>query len=123
MEFDLETDRDGRPREEGLRMETIESRLGEPLLMLSLCEYLLDLRERTEDRRSNCSCSEMREGPEGRGGRGAVGGPVGGGFEPAEEGVGGMWEGGAGKEERMRGTGVRLEGRGVGVAAGVGGKG
>lgn len=50
--------------------------------MLSLCEYLLDLRARfaAEDRRRTCSCSEIGEGPEGRGGRGAVGGPVGGGF-------------------------------------------
>ena len=68
-EFDLEMD-------EGLREETIESRLGEPL------EYLLDLRDLTEDKISNCSCSDMRDGREGRGGRGREGGPVGGGFGP-----------------------------------------
>ena len=66
-----------REMEEGLREETIESRLGEPL------ENLLELRERTEDKISNCSCSEMRDGPEGRGGRGADGGPVGGGLQGA----------------------------------------
>ena len=43
---------------------------------------ILDLRERfaSEDKRNNCSCSDIRDGPEGRGGRGADGGPVGGGF-------------------------------------------
>jgi hypothetical protein len=72
-EFDLEMD-------EGLRKETIESRVGEPL------EYLLDLRDLTEDKISNCSCSDMRDGREGRGGRGREGGPVGGGLD----GPGGM---------------------------------
>lgn len=69
-EFGLEMD-------EGLREERVESRLGE------VVEYLLDLCDRTEDKMKSCSCSEIRDGPEGRGGRGRDGGPVGGGFDGA----------------------------------------
>lgn len=60
----------------------------------------------------SASCSESGEGP-GTGGRGEAGGRDGGGF-PGPYGTPslleeGMWVGGAGKEERRRGTGVFVE--------------
>ena len=72
-----------------------------------LSEYLLDRLERLdkEERRSSCSCSEILDGP-GTGGRGADGGPVGGGFGVV--GVGGMCVGGAGKDSMRMGTGGRF---------------
>jgi len=49
---------------------------------------VLDLR--SEDKSSSCPWSEIRDGPEGRGGRGLDGGPVGGGFEFEGGGGGGL---------------------------------
>lgn len=74
-------------------------------------EYLLDRCERLAVRRRSCSCSDIRDGP-GTGGSGRVGGPVGGGLaaELGVVGVGGMWDGGAGKDSRSRGTGARCFG-------------
>ena len=74
-----------------------------------LSEYLLDRLERldAEARSSSCSCSEILDGP-GTGGRGADGGPVGGGFKLGVVGVGGMWVGGAGKDSIRMGTGGRF---------------
>lgn len=91
-EFDLEVDEE----------LCVESRLGE-----AFSEYLLEPRERfaTEVKINSCSCSEIRDGAEGRGGRGVDGGPVGGGLVDGD----GMCEGGAGNEERIRGTGARFE--------------
>ena len=68
---------------------------------------MLDRLERLdkEERRSSCSCSEILDGP-GTGGRGADGGPVGGGFGVV--GVGGMCVGGAGKDSMRMGTGGRF---------------
>ena len=71
-----------------------------------------------DDSNRCCSSSEMREGP-GTGGSGVEGGPVGGGLAKppglgACVGVGGMCDGGAGKDSRRRGTGAR-RGRGVAI--------
>ncbi len=72
-----------------------------------------------DDSNKCCSSSEMREGP-GTGGRGVEGGPVGGGLAKPPGlcawvvGVGGMCDGGAGKDSRRRGTGAR-RGRGVAI--------
>lgn len=76
-------------------------------------EMRLDRWECDESSRC-CSSSEMREGP-GTGGSGVDGGPVGGGLKAGLwVGVGGMWDGGAGKDSRRRGTGWR-RGRGVAI--------
>jgi len=109
--------------EEGVcGLEATESRLDAilvrvppwpPLLRLrtdsrrELREYLLDRLERldTEERSKSCSCSEILDGP-GTGGRGAEGGPVGGGLGVV--GVGGMCVGGAGNDSIRIGTGGRF---------------
>ena len=79
--------------------------------LLEVTEYLLDRCERLAVRRRSCSCSDIRDGP-GTGGSGRVGGPVGGGLaaELGVVGVGGMWDGGAGKDSSSRGTGARCFG-------------
>lgn len=76
-------------------------------------ESLEALRDRAAEMNMRVSCSVMEEGP-GTGGKGEVGGREGGGpgwGRAAKRGLVGMKVGGAGKDERRRGTALRLSRR------------
>jgi len=100
----------GLPLEEDV-LPWLDTLMTDSRWLLEVTEYLLDRCERLAVRRRSCSCSDIRDGP-GTGGSGRVGGPVGGGLaaELGVVGVGGIWDGGAGKDSSSRGTGARCFG-------------